>query len=105
MGFTRNPAIWIGAVSSILLAVLLELAIPGLTPLQIATALVPVIATILVRYFVTPVAAPVLAVNTPVTAPGGDTANPTLIVTAVNPAIGLGSGVLVAGRPDTGLRT
>ena len=85
MGFTRNPAIWIGVVSSVLLAILEELAIPGITPLQAATALVPIISTILISRLVTPTSAPVLASGTRVTTPGGDTANPTLIVTGASP--------------------
>ena len=86
MGFNRQPAAIITGIGIIIGIVLVAIhADPAF--LVATTGIVGAI----IHYFVTPVASPVLAPGTPVTTPGGDTANPTLIVAPVHPAIPVGS--------------
>ncbi len=82
MIFGRQPAFWIGVIVSIVVAVLSALTKDGLISealagkitdatnalAQLATILAPVIAGLLIRTQVTPVAAPALPVGTPVNA-------------------------------------
>jgi hypothetical protein len=88
MVFGRQPAFWIGLAVTIILGVVSTLTGNGLisdalqgriTDLinaiaQLLTLLAPLIAGVLIKPVVTPVAAPVLPAGTAVTTPGGSPA-------------------------------
>jgi hypothetical protein len=73
---SREPAIWIGALASIAVAILVQIAGSGLVDgkglviVNDLVVLIPIVAGIIIRSFVTPTAAPVLSIGTPVTTPG-----------------------------------
>jgi hypothetical protein len=85
----RQPAV----IVTVVMAVAAALATYGLNivpdPDKFSTALLAVLTLLasgaVIHTQVTPTAAPVLALGTPVTTPGGDTANPTLIVSGASP--------------------
>lgn len=76
----RNPALIIGLVVTILVGALEQIAGSGIVNgngLVLVNDLVsalPFIGTLLIHQLVTPVASPVLPINTPVTTPNGGTA-------------------------------
>lgn len=76
MNFNRQPAAIVTGIGVIVAAILVYInANPA--ALVLDTAIVGAI----IHYFVTPVAAPVLAPGTQVTVPGGNTSAPTAVVT------------------------
>ena len=88
MIFGREPAFWIGLAVTLILGVVSTLLGEGVISdalagrivdltnavAQLLVVLAPLIAGLLIRQQVTPVAAPSLPVNTPVTTPEGGTA-------------------------------
>lgn len=83
MLFGRQPILWVGIVASLVVTVVTQLSGPGIidtthpaqTAINVITILGPIISAFIGRYFVTPVASPVLSAGTAVTTPAGDAAS------------------------------